>query len=46
MSQENNVQAVFQQASNAVNFLRQHLNKIVIGQDRVIDEVITALLAG
>ncbi|MBR6026294.1 MAG: MoxR family ATPase [Neisseriaceae bacterium] len=46
MSQENNVQAVFQQASNAVNFLRQHLNKIVIGQDRVIDEVLTALLAG
>lgn len=36
----------FQQGARAVQLLRQRLNEVLIGQTRVVDEVLTVFLAG
>lgn len=42
MNNDNNFQVAFEQIST----LRQHLNKVLIGQSKVIDETMVAFLAG
>ncbi|MBP5790106.1 MAG: MoxR family ATPase [Neisseriaceae bacterium] len=46
MDSENNFQAAFESATHMLQNIREHLNRVIIGQKAVIDQSLVALIAG
>ena len=46
MNSENHFQAAFDNATQMLQRIRQHLNSVIIGQSSVIDQTMVALIAG